>query len=74
MHASMVGKIQKAKFYAAERERITFEDFNVKIRGDNSEHTVSFRNGEWHCDCEYFQIHAVCSHTMALERVLEEMI
>ena len=34
---------------------------------------MDFREGHWHCDCDYFRNHHTCSHTMAMERVLGVM-
>jgi hypothetical protein len=70
----MIGKIEKAKRYAEERTRIHFVRFEVTFDGENNPHTVTFDDGNWHCDCEFFVTHLTCSHTMALERVLEGMI
>lgn len=74
MDYGMIGKIQKARLYAEEKGRIHFTDFSVKIDGENGDHTVSYAKGNWQCDCSFFQTREVCSHTMALERVLEGMI
>jgi hypothetical protein len=74
MDSGMIGKIMKAKQYAEERDRIRFKQFSVTFRGENSEHEVTYRDGEWDCACNFFASHGVCSHTMALERVLEDMI
>jgi hypothetical protein len=69
------GKIEKAKFYAAEPERVTFDKFSVRIRGDNDvEHYVAYDNGAWTCDCNFFDMRGFCSHTMAIERVLGERV
>lgn len=73
MDYGMIGKIEKAKRYAAERNRIRFESFNVTFAGDNNPHTVSYNNGEWHCDCDFFHTRGHCSHTMALEIILQGM-
>jgi len=35
---------------------------------------VEYENGAWQCDCEFFSRRGVCSHSMALERILERMI
>ncbi len=72
--SGMINKIQKAKEYAAEPHRIQFSSFKVHFDGMNDGHTVEFNNGEWHCDCHYFHGHGVCSHTMAMERVLGVML
>lgn len=74
MDYGMIGKIEKAKRYAEERDRIRFERFTVTFEGENNPHTVHFDNDTWSCDCDFFRTRGVCSHTMALERVLERMI
>lgn len=74
MDYSMIGKIQKAKRYAEERDRIHIESLTVTFDGDNNPHTVQFANGIWQCDCSFFQARGRCSHTMALEMILEGMI
>ncbi len=75
MDYSMIGKIDKARRYAEEREkRVQFTSFTVTFKGDNNPHTVRFENNEWYCDCDFFKRRGVCSHTMALERILQGMI
>jgi hypothetical protein len=74
MDYGMIGKIEKAKRYAKQRDRIRFESFNVTIEGENNPHTIRYQTGEWQCDCSFFQSRGRCSHTMALEMILEEMI
>ncbi len=74
MDYGMIGKIEKAKHYAEERERIVFENFRVTFDGENSPHTVEFIDGVWRCDCDFFITRGLCSHTMALERILEGML
>jgi hypothetical protein len=77
MDYALIGKIEKAKIYSEEPERIHFEGFTVRIDGDHSYHTVNFANAderEWQCDCGFFQTRGYCSHTMAMERVLGGML
>lgn len=74
MDYGMIGKIEKAKRYAEERERIRVESFRATFDGDNNPHSVVYENGTWQCDCEFFTRRGVCSHSMALERILERMI
>ena len=74
MDYGMIGKIEKAKRYAEERERIHFEAFRATFDGDNNPHTVEFSHGNWKCDCDFFVTRGVCSHTMALERTLDRML
>ena len=75
MDYALIGKIEKAKIYAAEPERIQFDNFSVRLSGDNdSIHEVSYNGGEWSCDCSFFSTRNFCSHTMAMERVLGTML
>ncbi len=74
MDSGMIGKILKAKQYAEELDRIRFRSFEVEVNGHHNSHSISFREGQWACDCEYFAGRGVCSHTMTMERVLGIMI
>lgn len=74
MDSAMISKIQKAKRYASERDRMQFQTFSVVFAGNHRDHTVSYQEGRWQCTCEFFDHRGVCSHTMALERVLEGMV
>ena len=47
MDSGMIGKIQKAKRYAEERDRIHFSSFTVTFDGTNNPHTVKYENGQW---------------------------
>jgi hypothetical protein len=73
MDYSMIGKIEKAKRYAQERERFEFRSFTVTVKGDNNAHDVQYADGTWKCDCEFFQTRGRCVHTMSLETILEGM-
>jgi len=74
MQSSLIGKIEKAKLYAREPERITFSDFTVTIRGDNNTHATSYREGQWVCNCPFFESWGMCSHTLAMQKVLGIML
>ncbi|MDH7487390.1 MAG: hypothetical protein QHJ81_14095 [Anaerolineae bacterium] len=74
MDSSMISKIVKAKRYAEERDRICFDEFRVTFRGNHTDHVVTYQDGYWQCDCDFFAQRGVCSHTMALEKVLDGMI
>ena len=74
MNSSVIGKIEKAKRYARERDRMRFSTLSVHFRGENDEHDVSFAGEKWHCTCEFFAGHGTCAHSMALEHVLEGML
>ena len=74
MDNGMMRKYEKAKMYAEERERIQVRSLEVAFDGKNNPHVVTFNAGEWQCDCDFFIGHKRCSHTMALELILDEMI
>ena len=74
MQSSLIGKIEKAKRYAQETDRITFSELAVKFRGEHDDYTTSLKDGKWHCSCNFFSGWGLCSHTMALERILGNML
>ena len=74
MDYGMIGKIEKAKRYAEQRDRFHFNAFDITFHGDNNNHQVGFANGKFRCDCEFFVTHERCGHTMALEILLKDML
>jgi hypothetical protein len=74
MNSSLIGKIEKAKRYAQEPGRVRFQRFEVSFRGAHDLHRVAFDHGRWECNCHFFALYGTCSHTMAMERILGEMM
>lgn len=74
MQSSLIGKVEKAKGYATERHRMEIDGLHVRFHGENSDHEVGIVDGQWNCSCDFFTDWSVCSHTMALGRVLEGMV
>jgi len=74
MQSSLIGKIEKAKRYAQETDRITFTELAVNFRGENNNYTTEYKNGRWYCSCHFFSSWGMCSHTMALEKILDRML
>jgi len=74
MYSSLIRKLEKARRYAQERERIRFCRFTVAFQGEHDTRTVSYEEGRWSCTCDFFAHHGTCSHTLALQMVLEGMV
>jgi hypothetical protein len=74
MNSSVIGKVEKARRYAQERDRMQVQSLSVHFSGENGQHEVSLSDEAWRCTCEFFETHGTCAHTMALEHVLEGMI
>jgi hypothetical protein len=75
MDNGLIGKIEKGKRYAEERSRrVRFQSFNVTVDGDNNSHRVNMDKGLLICDCDFFKTRGRCSHTIALETILEGML
>ena len=74
MQSSLIGKVEKAKRYAQEKDRISFNELQVRFRGENDNHITSYGCGKWQCSCDFFTSWGRCCHTMALERILSEML
>ena len=74
MDYSMIGKIQKAKQYAEQPERVTFNSMVVEFRGSNNTYKITLNAEGWHCTCPGFQKYAICPHIMTLERLFGPML
>ena len=74
MQSSLIGKIEKARRYANEPTRVSIKHLTATFRGDNHEHTISLADGVLQCECEFFVARAVCCHTMAMERLLSNVL
>jgi hypothetical protein len=74
VNSSVIGKIEKSKRYAQERNRIRFSSLSVSFHGENGDHQVELSGESWRCTCDFFAGYGACAHTMALERILEGML
>ncbi len=74
MDSALISKVFKARRYAEERARFTFTAFSVRVEGDNGVHVLQNDNGRWSCDCGTFRRSRFCSHTMATEQLLADML
>jgi len=74
MQPSLAGKIEKAKRYAEEPERVIIHNFSADFRGENDSHSLSLSDGKWFCDCHFFSQWGQCVHIMALQRLLGRML
>ena len=74
MDSSIIGKIDKAKRYAEEKDRVTITSLKSTFHGNHKTHEVAFDASSWHCRCHFFTSRGVCRHTVALQRILEDML
>ena len=74
MDSSFIRKVEKAKGYALQRERVSFNNCTVQFQGDNGDHTITYEAGSWHCDCDYYIGRDTCTHIMAMEMMFEGMV
>ena len=74
MNSSFIGKIDKAKKYAEERERVRIDRFHATFTGNHNTYQVTYESDQWNCECLFFTTRGVCSHTMALQRILDDVL
>jgi hypothetical protein len=69
-------KIDKAKHYAEQPDRVALKVIEADIHGDNGEHHVSFSlAGGWQCQaCSFFKLHGSCVHILTLQKVFNAML
>lgn len=74
MHSDLIGKIEKARRYAQEPERVALDELKARFHGGNNEHTISLTDGAWSCDCEFFRMRSTCAHVMAMQKMFNPML
>ncbi len=75
MYSNVIGKIEKARIYANEPERITIQTLRATFRGSNGTHVITLDAAQqWSCDCEFFLAWGTCQHVMATRKILEPML
>jgi hypothetical protein len=74
MDTGLVSRIIKARQYAQERERIEFTHFEAKFKGEHNTYQVNYDESHWHCTCEEAVRTGVCSHIMAMEKILGDSV
>lgn len=74
MHSDLIGKIEKAKRYAQEPERVALNTLSAHFRGGSSDHLITLKDEQWSCDCNFFRTWHTCSHVMAVQRMLAPML
>ena len=74
MDSSIIGKIDKARKYAEEKDRVSINSFSATFQGNHNSYDVTFQSGAWDCECHFFATRSVCSHTMALHRMLDDVL
>jgi hypothetical protein len=74
VHSSMIGKVEKAMRYAHEPDRVKITRFTGSFAGDNGSHTITLDGETWHCDCHLFESAGGCTHTLAVQKMLDPML
>lgn len=71
---NIVSDVKKAKRYAQERDRIQIIRFDCVFEGYNKTHFVTYDEGNWTSTASFFAQRGVCSHIMALEKILKDWV
>jgi hypothetical protein len=74
MHSDLIGKIEKARRYAEERDRVVIDEMRVRFHGGNHDHAVRLDGEPWTCDCTVFRLRGTCAHIMTMQKILEPML
>lgn len=72
--SSYISKVEKARMYAEEPQRVKFTSFEATLRGSHDEHHISMDGEDFNCDCHGYEVQGTCSHIMALQRILADML
>jgi hypothetical protein len=67
-------KARKAERYAKEVKRLKFQEFVIAFSGDHHTYKLILKEGKLTCSCPFFARHELCSHTMAVKKILGAML
>ncbi len=71
---NIVSDVEKAKRYSQEIDRIHIVSFACRFEGYNKTHDITYDEGKWTSTAAFFAQRGVCSHTMALEKLLKGFV
>jgi hypothetical protein len=74
MYSTTIGKIEKARRYIQEPERIGISSLAARFHGSNDDYTLTLDDGQWGCSCNSFAHFGCCAHIMAVQRLLGIML
>ena len=49
MDSSIIGKIEKARHYAEQKDRVSITSFAATFQGNHNQYDVHFEDGAWRC-------------------------
>ncbi|MDO8473160.1 MAG: hypothetical protein Q7T05_05005 [Dehalococcoidia bacterium] len=74
MQSSLIGKVEKARRYAQEKSRASFSSFAATFEGEHDRYIIQYNQGKWTCSCNSYSRLGLCSHVMAMQRMLDGMV
>jgi nucleoside-triphosphatase THEP1 len=69
---NLIKKITKAQKYLLTPDRffVGQDKQTLKLQGDHDLHELSQVGNTWSCNCDFFALHQICSHTIATEEFI----
>lgn len=74
MNSTLISKVEKARRYAEEPDRVRFNTFEVTFKGGHDDHKVTMQDSTFTCTCHFYDVHGTCAHIMAMQRILQPML
>jgi hypothetical protein len=74
MHSSLIGKIEKARRYAQQPERVRIQALDSTFHGEHDDYDITLAGNDWRCSCHFFEGYGTCAHVMAVQRMYEVML
>ncbi|MBO55645.1 MAG: hypothetical protein CL886_08310 [Dehalococcoidia bacterium] len=74
MTSYAIGRVQKALQYSSEPSRVNIKTFSATFQGNHGTHEVMYNQDHWSCNCQSYPYQNICSHTMALQNILDQIL
>ncbi len=66
----LIKKIIKAKNYLNEPERFKRKGSVIEMKSEHGLRKITYSNGKWNCDCNFFNQNQICSHTITIAELI----
>ena len=64
---ALINKINKARSYSADPSKFTRTESGFTLQSEHGIRSLSLTASIWHCDCDFYKEHNICSHTIAVD-------
>ena len=74
MNEEFERKKVKSLKYAKELERFNIINFEIEMKSEHDTRYIKYCNNTYECTCDYYHHNGTCSHIMAIQNILNNIV